>query len=417
MPEPSAPGRGDDLEQQQPDPVDGAVAAWPAPVEAAPRPHPGSPAPSWTSDWRPIAVAVPVGRRRSGAPPWLLVMICSAAAIVALALGAHWLADAVHQTGSGHATTLSAADTSLVTTTVDPTIVDITAPLAYPADTEAEGTGIVLSANGLVLTNNHVISGAESIRAFDVGTGQQFAATVVGYDHSHDLALLQLQGAADLPAARLGDSSQLDLGDPVVGIGNAGGKGGTPSAAAGTLVALDERIESQNVYDDTSEQLEHMIATDADIEPGDSGGPLVDRHGRVIGIDTAGSRGSLAFLARRGFAIPIDEAMAEVRLIQAGRGSDTLHVGQTAFLGIQVGSESKAGLAVKAVLDGTPAAQAGLAAGDVIVSLDGRPLDSPEALSAVLCRHVPGDAVQMVWDDATGAQHTSGVLFASGPPA
>jgi S1-C subfamily serine protease len=374
-------------------------------------------APPWTNDWRPIAVALPVRRRPSGAPPWLLATICIAATLVTLALGVRWWAGAVHATGAGQGATLSAAGAALVTSSVDPTLVDITARLAYPADTEAEGTGIVLSADGLVLTNNHVISGAESIRAFDVGTGQQFAATVVGYDHSHDVALLQLQGAADLPAARLGDSSKVKVGDPVVGIGNAGGRGGTPTAATGTLVALDERIESANVYDNTSERLDHMIATDADIEPGDSGGPLVDRSGRVIGIDTAGSRGSTGFLMRRGFAIPIDAALAEVRLIEAGRSSDTLHVGQTAFLGVEVGREHQAGLAVTAVLAGTPAAQAGLAAGDVIVSLDGRTLDSPEALSAVLCRHVPGDAVQMVWDDESGAQHSSGILFASGPPA
>ncbi len=418
MPEPSPPGPGDGLARQQPDPASRPGPAWPAPAtDTSQWREPGSPsAPPWAADWRPVAVRVPIQRRPARSPAWLLAAICVTAAVATLGLGAHWWADAVGRTQTG-AGTLSADSTGLVTSMVDPTVVDITATLAYQADTEAEGTGIVLSPDGLVLTNNHVIAGAGTIHALDVGTGQQFTATVVGYDRSHDLALLQLEGAAGLPAARLGDSSKLRLSDAVVAIGNAGGKGGTPSAAAGTVVALEERIESTDVYDNTSERLDHMIATDADIEPGDSGGPLVDRHGRVIGIDTAGSRKSLSFLKKRGFAIPIDAAMAEVRLIQAGHGSDTVHVGQTAFLGIQVGAARGHGLAVKGVLDDTPAAQAGITSGDLIVALDGRTLDSPEALSAVLCRHVPGDAVQMVWDDESGTQHSSVVQFAAGPPA
>jgi S1-C subfamily serine protease len=374
-------------------------------------------APPWASDWRPIPVNAPLRPRAGRTSAWWLAAICLAAAVGVLALGVRWWADAVGQTRPETAGTLSLTGAGSVTSIVDPALVDITATLAYQANTEVEGTGIVLSPSGLVLTNNHVIAGAASIRAVDVGTGQQYTATVLGYDRSHDLALLQLEGAAGLPAARLGNSSEVRLGDPVVGIGNAGGKGGTPTAAAGTVVALDQHIESVNVYDNTSEQLDHIIATDADIEPGDSGGPLADRYGCVIGVDTAGSSGSTSFLMRRGFAIPIDAAMAEVRLIQAGRSSDTVHVGQTAFLGIQVGGGQGRGLAVTGVLYGTPAAQAGLASGDVILALDGQALSSPEALSAVLCRHEPGDAVQMVWDDASGVQHSSIVQFAAGPPA
>jgi S1-C subfamily serine protease len=334
-----------------------------------------------------------------------------------LVLGARWLTGAVGRARPEATGTLSLTATGAVTSMVDPTLVDLTAALAYQPDTESEGTGIVLSPGGLVLTNNHVIAGAASIRAVDVGTGQEFTATVLGYDRSHDLALLQLEGAAGLPAARLGDSSQVTIGDPVVGIGNAGGKGGAPTAAAGIVVALDQRIESTNVYDHTSEQLDHVIATDADIEPGDSGGPLADRSGCVIGIDTAGASGSKPFLSRKGFAIPIDAAMAEVRLIQAGRSSDTVHVGPTAFLGVQVGGGRGRGLPVTGILYGTPAAQAGLASGDVIVALDGQALSSPEVLSAVLCRHGPGDPVQMVWDDASGVRHSGIVQFAAGPPA
>ena len=421
MSEPPPAGAGDLAPQH--DPTAGPVAAaWPPPsvADAPGPPQPEPPTkpttPPWADDWRTITAALPARRGRARTPAWLLAAICVAATVAALVLGAHWLAGAIAQPASD-ADALSARGTSLVANIVDPAVVDITATLAYRADTEAEGTGIVLNATGLVLTNNHVIAGAQSIRALDVGTGQQYAATVLGYDRRHDLALLQLEGAAGLPAARLGDSSTVMIGDPVVGIGNAGGKGGTPSAVAGRVVALDQRIESTDVYDSTSERLDHMIAADADIEPGDSGGPLVDRHGRVIGVDTAGSRGAVGFLPKRGFAIPIDAAIADVGLIQGGHGSDTLHIGPTALLGVQVGAGHGHGLPVTGVLYGSPAAQAGLANGDVIVSLEDRALGSPEALSVVLCRHAPGDAVPLVWVDQSGTRHSSVVQLASGPPA
>ena len=383
-----------------------------------PGPSPPRPedAPPWAADWRRVTMPATVRPRPARGPIVWLALVC-VAIVGVLALGARWWSEAIGSARSETAGTLTVTGAGSIATAVDPTLVDITATLAYQTDTEVDGTGVVLSAGGLVLTNNHVITGASQISAVDVGTGQQFTATVLGYDRGHDLALLQLAGAAGLPAARLGDSSRVKVGDAVVGLGNAGGKGGKPAAAAGTVVALDQRIESVNVYDNTSEKLDHIIATDADIEPGDSGGPLVDRYGRVIGIDTAGSRGALSFLAKRGFAIPIDAAMSEVRIIQAGESSDTIHVGQTAFLGVEAGSHRGDGLAVTQVVADGPAAQAGLTSGDVIVALDDRPVDSPEALSAVLCRHQPGDAVEMVWQDASGARHSSVVLFATGPPA
>ena len=134
--------------------------------------------------------------------------------------------------GSGAATSIAAA--------VDPALVDINVDLGYE-ESQAAATGIVLNSTGLVLTNNHVISGATSITAVDVGDGKSYQATVVGYDRSHDIALIQLTGASGLASARLGDSSKAAVGQRVVALGNAGGTGGTPTAASGAVVALNQR--------------------------------------------------------------------------------------------------------------------------------------------------------------------------------
>ncbi len=309
------------------------------------------------------------------------------------------------------------ASSGAVTAAVDPALVDITANLTYTSRL-AEGTGIVLSPDGLVLTNNHVIDGATTISATDVGNGQRYAATVLGYDRGADVALLRLEGAAGLPAAELGDSARASIDEPVVGIGNAGGVGGTPSAAPGAVLALNQRIEATNLYDHTSEGLGGLIATDAAIRPGDSGGPLVDGDAQVIGLDTAASDGYLLGLAAsRGYAIPIDGAMAVVERIEGGRGSAAIHVGPTAFLGIGIAASSNPGVTVAQVFYDTPAAQVGLVSGDVIVDVAGQAIDSPTALSAVLVRYHPGDSVALAWRDQSRVLHTGTVQLATGPAA
>ena len=148
---------------------------------------------------------------------------------------------------------------------------------------------MVLSSDGKVLTNNHVISGATSISVTDIGNGKTYSAKVVGYDRTHDVAVLQLQNASGLQTTPLGDSSKVSVGDSVVGVGNAGGVGGTPSAAAGTVTALNQTITASDDGNGTSEQLSGLIQVNADIQPGDSGGSLVNSQGQVVGIDTAGS--------------------------------------------------------------------------------------------------------------------------------
>ena len=340
---------------------------------------------------------------------------------------------------------------------VDPGIVDVNTTIDYGTAAGA-GTGIVLSADGLVLTNNHVVEGATSITVTSVTTGRRYRATVLGYDRSKDVALLQLQGASGLTPAKLGSSASVTLGQKVVGIGNANGTGGTPSYAGGTVTALDHSLTASDSLTGTTEQLSGMIETDASIIPGDSGGPLVTTSGAVVGIDTAGS--STFQLGgggqSSGFAVPIDTALRVVHQIESGRGTTTVHVGPTAFLGVQVASSTAggggfggggfggggfggggfggggfgdggfggsqgssgtavAGAAVVGIVSNSPAARAGLAAGDTITGVNGTTVTSPTSLTDALVQDHPGERVNVRFTDGYGQSHTVTVVLATGP--
>jgi S1-C subfamily serine protease len=166
------------------------------------------------------------------------------------------------------------------------------------------GTGIVLDATGVVVTNNHVIDGATAITATDPNDGRTYRADVVGTDPLHDIALLRLKGATALPVASLGNSDNVQVGDHVEAIGNAGGRGGAPTITTGEVIALDRSVVARDEYQHSSHQLRGLIEVDASVQPGDSGGPLVGTAG-VIGMDTAASDQS-------GFAIPINTVLATV---------------------------------------------------------------------------------------------------------
>lgn len=292
-------------------------------------------------------------------------------------------------------------------------IVDITTNLAYQG-AAAAGTGMVLTPSGEVLTNNHVIRGATTIRVTDPSTGKKYAATVVGYDLSADVAVLQLKGASGLQTVSLGDSSQVKIGQAVTALGNAGGVGGTPIAATGTVTGLGRSITASD--GGTSERLTGLIETDAGVQPGDSGGPLVDSTGHVIGMDTAASQGFAFQSGSDAYAIPINRALAIVKEIEAGH-SATAHIGATAFLGIQVaaGTYFVHGAVVAGVIHSSPAARAGLVYGDVIVAVNHHAVASPTTLTALLQKQSPGKKVQIRWIDSAGTRHTAQVTLASGP--
>jgi S1-C subfamily serine protease len=325
---------------------------------------------------------------------------------------------------------------SSVAAKVDPSVVDVNTTLGYQG-AEAAGTGMVLSSSGEVLTNNHVVDGATSITATLVSTGRTYTAKVVGTDPSHDVAVIQLQGASGLKPIKVGDSSKVSQGDSVVAIGNAGGVGGAPSVVTGTVQAVGQSITASDESGANPEQLTGLIETDAPIQPGDSGGPLVNTAGQVIGMDTAGSQGtSFQSTATQAYAIPIDTAISVARQIESGKSSASVHVGSTAFLGVEVqsGSDSQgssglggfaglggqstaptSGAAVAGVASGSPAEKAGLQQGDVITSFDGQNVDSAQTLGSLIAQHHPGDKVTVGWTDQSGQAQTATVTLATGP--
>jgi S1-C subfamily serine protease len=319
-------------------------------------------------------------------------------------------------TASGAVSTPGAASSG-----VDAGIVDVGIVAGYE-NGAAAGTGIVLSSSGVVLTNNHVIRGATSIRVTNVENGRTYSATVAGYDVSADIAVLRLKNASGLRTIPIADSSRVRVGQSVTAVGNAGGVGGTPAVTTGKVTALSRRI-TVGEEDGSTAELTGLIQIDAPLQPGDSGGPLLDGRGRVIGIDTAASTGFFFQSGTaEGFAIPINRALALAKQILAGHASRTVHIGPTAFLGVSVAFPSEylareeRGAIVTDVVPGSPAERAGLRTGDVITSVDGRTISSPTALTTFLFAQAPGASVRLGWTDQVGgAQHAS-VRLASGPP-
>jgi S1-C subfamily serine protease len=323
-------------------------------------------------------------------------------------------------TGGTSGTGATAAQVAAVATKVDPALVDIDTVLGAE-NGEAAGTGIVVAANGVILTNNHVVAGATSISVTDLGNNKTYRAAVVGYDRTGDIAVLQLSGASGLATATLSGTT-VKAGDSVVAIGNAGGTGGTPSAVGGSVSALDQSITASDESSGTSEQLTGLIEVNADIEAGDSGGPLLTTSGQVIGVDTAASAGfQYQASGGNGYAIPIATATSIADQIRAGSASSKIHLGETAYLGIETSSTSRgmqqsvAGPVILGVVSGSPADTAGLSRGDVITSVAGTTVDSATALTNLLDQYHPGDKVKVAFTDVSGQSHTSTVKLATGP--
>ena len=300
-------------------------------------------------------------------------------------------------------------------------VVVIDTNLAYQGNAAA-GTGMVLTSAGEVLTNNHVISGATTIKVVVSKTGHSYKARVVGYDRTADVALLQLQGASNLKTVSI-TSAKLSIGAVVTALGNAGGNGSITSAT-GTVTGLGKSITAS---DDAggSEQLTGLIETNAGVQPGDSGGPLVNSKGQVVGMDTAASSrfGFQGISATDAYAIPIAKALTIAHAISSGKASSTVHIGATAFLGIEVesvntpgfGGASASGALIAGVVTGGPAASAGLAAGDVITAISGHTVSSPVAVSALVLTNKPGAKITVAYVDRSGASHTASVTLGSGP--
>lgn len=283
--------------------------------------------------------------------------------------------------------------------------------LAYE-NAQAAGTGIVLRANGEVVTNNHVVRGATTINVVIPSTHKTYTATVVGYDSSDDVALLKLSGASKLSTATLGNSAKLAYGQSTRAVGNANGAGKLV-VTSGKITGLRRAITVQN-DDGSTSRLAGLIETSAKLVPGDSGGPLLNARGQVIGMDAAGSP-NYQFEAADGYAIPINKALALVKQIEAGKTSGVVHIGETAFLGVSVAQGSE-GVVIASVVPGGAAEGAGLEQGDVITSIDGTSVASLADIRTALFPHHPGDSIVVGYIDVLGNQTQATITLASGPP-
>jgi S1-C subfamily serine protease len=309
--------------------------------------------------------------------------------------------------GSGGGTTSA----SVATPAEAKGVVTVVSVLKYQ-NAESAGTGMVLTADGEVLTNNHVIDGATSVTVTLAATGKSYRADVVGTDPSSDVAVLQLRNASGLPTANVGDSSDVGSGDSIVGVGNAGGTG-TLRASSGKVIALNQSITATDDSGQNAEKLRGLIGVNAAIISGDSGGPMYDSAGKVIGMNTAAAQSPSS--STSAYVIPIDSAVAIADKIETGVRTSTIHIGLPGFIGVGVADANGAGAGITSVLAGGPAASAGITSGSVITAVDGTKVSSAASLRTALASDRPGSSVKITWSGTNGTAHTSNVTLATGP--
>jgi S1-C subfamily serine protease len=317
---------------------------------------------------------------------------------------------------------LSAAETRAIAREVDPAVVNINAVIETPSGAaDVAGTGMILSANGDIVTNNHVIENAKTIRVTVHGGRQHFLATFLGADPRDDVALLKVSASHPLPTVRLG-TSRLLVGSAVLAFGNSLGLGGVASVTSGAVSALNRSITATSETGADTEHLNGMIETDAPIAPGNSGGPLVDANGLVVGMNTAAASGVGAAGSPVAFALPIGRIMTIVRQIESGSRGDGIVIGRSAYLGIEgtstrtPGTTPRGAVSIVQVEPATPASSAGLQPGDVITSFAGHKVTSMPALSHLIGSLRPGDRVKIVFESA-GNRRAVVVRLAAGPAA
>ncbi|MEV0339635.1 trypsin-like peptidase domain-containing protein [Nocardia sp. NPDC050713] len=317
----------------------------------------------------------------------------------------------------GNASNAPAGSTQAVAQKVLPSVVMIK---VASNRAQGEGSGVVLSSDGLILTNNHVAAGGGAGAKMEVmfSDGSSAPATLVGADPVSDLAVIKVQGKSGLTPIELGSSSNLQVGQPVIAIGSPLGLAGT--VTTGIVSALNRPVSTSGEggqNPNAPQPVIDAIQTDAAINPGNSGGALVDASGKLIGINTAIASLGVGELGGQqsgsiglGFAIPVDQARRVAdELIKNGHAT-------YAQIGIKLRPQDSVALVLEATPDG-PAAKAGIPAGAVITKLDDRPIDSGEALIAAVRSHQPGDKVKVTYTDEQGNNPKTVEVTLTGAPA
>src|SRR5271157_3371282 len=365
---------------------------------------------------------------------WLPVALV--AALIGGVVGAAVTAITDHNSNSGtpgvtiHESNASPGAAVLSGNVTIPQLVDKVIPAVVSIDvksggSEDEGTGMIITSNGEVITNNHVIElytqggNTGTITVTEYGQTKALPSTLIGYDQTRDVALLKINSASNLPTVTFGDSSKAVVGDAVVAIGNALGlSAGTPTVTQGIVSALGRSVTAGGIGTQT-ETLQNLIQTDAAINAGNSGGPLIDTAGQVIAMNTAvaGTSSDGTSSQNIGFAIPI--AQVESLLPQLQKGGQTGNGG--GYLGVdittltpalrqQYGFTPTSGAVILSVVSGSPAAKAGLVQGDVIVNIDGTAITSSDDLQKVVQADKAGQSISITYYVGDSKRTTTATL-------
>ena len=303
-------------------------------------------------------------------------------------------------------------DANAIAALVNPAIVDIN---TVTTSGQASGTGEILTPDGEVLTNNHVVDGSTSISVVVAGRSVNYRAHVIGVAPARDVALIQIEDVSGLPTVTLGSSSTVKVGDAVVAIGNALGQGGAPAVTTGHVTALDQTITASE-SGGNSEQLTGMIQSDAPIQPGDSGGAIVNSSGQVVGMITAGDvQGFRSQTSAVNYSIPSDTAISYVNRIRSGQAASDIVYGQVGFMGVSVRNSTAGGAQVVTVQPNSPADLAGITPGAVISKVGGTTITSSASLGTAIRSHKAGDRVSVTWTDQNGSHTTTMTLAGVNP--
>lgn len=369
------------------------VAAWPTPTASTPRPILGSRA--------------PLRQRAFGSRVTIFLIAALVGGTAGHFAGGDSSSGLTINTSNqdpGGAMLPSGLTIPALVRAVSPSVVsiDVRTPMG-----EEQGTGMILQANGLVLTNAHVVSGALAGGTMTVtrtGSISSLPATLVGIDTANDVALIRITNASKLPTVTFGESNSLEVGDSVVAIGNALGlAAGTPTVTQGIVSALGRTVTASNGT--SSETLSNLIQTDAAINPGNSGGPLLDANGHVIGMNTAvaGTMSDGTNAQNIGFAIPSSKIESLLASLMKGGPITKKH----GYLGVQIMTITPAlkeqyglavsyGAVVTTVLAGTAAASAGIEQADIIVQIDSTKIRTAEGVSNFMAKRKAGQIVAVV---------------------
>jgi S1-C subfamily serine protease len=324
---------------------------------------------------------------------------------------------------SGNGGSNAGVDVNAIAAKVDPAIVDIN---TTTGSGQASGTGMILTPDGEILTNNHVVDGSLTISVVIAGHSGNYAAHVVGVAPAADVALIQVDGVSGLPTVTPASSSAVQVGDQIVALGNALGLGGAPSVSTGTVTALDQTITASE-GGGKSEQLSGLIESNAPISPGDSGGPIVNSAGQVVGMITAGDvQGFRSQTSTVNYAIPADTAISLVNKIRTGQASSDIIYGQVGLLGVsvrdltqdvatQLGLSVASGALVVSVQPGSPADSAGITSNSVITNIGGTKVSSSETLGTAIKSHKPGESISVTWVNARGTHTATATLIGVNP--